>query len=228
MGRGLDWVTHRGPFQPLTFCDSVSWSLRAGGAGSCHRDVSKTKLPGPCPPEFDPTPIFPPYTLQGGGCHQVPLKPMAWVCTEDGSSGSPPPLRSLRICPGGTGTGISAHSKHFTWGQPSRAQSSSSAGDFPSPSALLSSGRGGERRLTATSRQAPASALAPNWSTGRQSWDLSQIAAASVPEPPSAGGCMCARGYVRSLSCRINMFSRFFIPGTVIPRKCLESHRNSS
>ena len=23
MGRGLDWVTHRGPFQPLLFCDSV-------------------------------------------------------------------------------------------------------------------------------------------------------------------------------------------------------------
>ena len=23
-GRGLDWVTHRGPFQPLLFCDSVN------------------------------------------------------------------------------------------------------------------------------------------------------------------------------------------------------------
>jgi len=23
LGRGLGWVTHRGPFQPLLFCDSV-------------------------------------------------------------------------------------------------------------------------------------------------------------------------------------------------------------
>ena len=23
VGRGLDWMTHRGPCQPLTFCDSV-------------------------------------------------------------------------------------------------------------------------------------------------------------------------------------------------------------
>ena len=27
MGRGLGWVTHRGPFQPLLFCDSVIRTL---------------------------------------------------------------------------------------------------------------------------------------------------------------------------------------------------------
>ena len=33
MGRGLDWVTHRGPFQPLLFCDSVIL-CRAVGMGA--------------------------------------------------------------------------------------------------------------------------------------------------------------------------------------------------
>jgi len=28
---GLDWMTHRGPFQPLLFCDSVIlWNMLAG------------------------------------------------------------------------------------------------------------------------------------------------------------------------------------------------------
>ena len=28
---GLDWMTHRGPFQPLPFCDSVSFMAKHAG-----------------------------------------------------------------------------------------------------------------------------------------------------------------------------------------------------
>lgn len=59
---------------------------------------------------------------------------------------------------------------------------------FPSPAKLPALpgpgwGEREERKLSATSRQSPASALALNWSTDTQSWDLSQIAAVAEPEP---------------------------------------------
>lgn len=48
-------------------------------------------------------------------------------------------------CHGGTGTWIYTHSKPLTCSQPSRVQSSSSAGDFPGPPALLCSARGEDK-----------------------------------------------------------------------------------
>ena len=37
MGRGLDWMTHRGPCQPLLFCDSVTRDEPGAGVGGVRR-----------------------------------------------------------------------------------------------------------------------------------------------------------------------------------------------
>ena len=40
---GLDWVTHRGPFQCLPFSDSVKWPVPTT-IGECSRDLVKLEL----------------------------------------------------------------------------------------------------------------------------------------------------------------------------------------
>ena len=64
MGRGLGWVTHRGPFQPRSFCDSMTLSQPAGaGAGEVSRASALTPRA-----LLVSHPWGPSFPHRGGGC----------------------------------------------------------------------------------------------------------------------------------------------------------------
>jgi len=64
---GLGWVTHRGPFQPLPFCDSV---MSAGIQAEALSPLRFCGHPG------SPKPLCTPWA-PGAGAH-----PACWVCDE--------------------------------------------------------------------------------------------------------------------------------------------------
>jgi len=62
-------MTHRGPFQPRTFCDSVKWS-EASGAGRRWQPHAQVQLALKCNPAANPVSGLAVTGPPGGGARE--------------------------------------------------------------------------------------------------------------------------------------------------------------